>query len=140
MGAEGGAFAGKTLALMFSPTESSGVAEFYAIWITIFLLVNICWDILTPRTDGFHLSHLSEKVDTLFSATTFASSIYLLFTVFQQEQTVLSGSAKIPLIISAISGALVSIKYLCPYEIPARKKLPIDSIATEELPRVRGTG
>jgi TRAP-type C4-dicarboxylate transport system permease large subunit len=140
MGADGGGFAGRTFALMFSPTEASGVAEFYAIWITMFLLVNICWDIFTPRTGGFHLSHMSEKVDTLFSATTFASSIYLLLTVFQQEQTVLTGSAKIPLIISAISGALVSIKYLCPYEIPARKKLQIDPDAPDRLPRIRGTG
>lgn len=138
MGADGG-FAAKTLALLFSPTEASGVAEFYAIWITIFLLVNICWDIFTPRTGGFHLSHMSEKVDTLFSATTFASSIYLLLTVFQQQQTVLSGSAKIPLIISAISGALVSIKHLCPYEIPARKKLQIDLDTSTASPRIRGT-
>lgn len=124
--------AAKTLALLFSPSESSGVAEFYAIWITLFLLVNVGWDILTPRTASFHLSHISEKVDTLFSATTFASSFYLLLTIFQQTQTVLSGSAKVPLVISAFSGVLVSIKYLCPYEIPVRKRQPHE-------PEVRST-
>lgn len=113
---------GRILSLMFSPSIDSGVAEFYALWFTVFLAINIIWDIFTPRTDPFHLSHLSDKVDTLFSSTTFSSSLYLMLTVFQSETTALAGSSKVPLIISAFSGVLISIKYLCPYEIPARKK------------------
>lgn len=118
---------------MFSPNLASGVGEFYALWITLFVVVNVIWDILTPRTEPFHFSHLSEKVDTLFSSTTFASSLYLMLTVFQQETTILTGSSKVPLIISAFSGVLISIRYLCPYDIPARKRQQVGVPAT--LPR-----
>lgn len=126
MGAKLLELAGSLLRMLFTPSEASGVAEFYALWITMFLVANVLWDILTPRTEPFHLSHLSEKVDTLFSATTFSSSLYLLLTVFQQQTTTLTGSAKIPLIISAFSGVLVSLKYLCPYEIPVRSRRGIE--------------
>ncbi len=118
--------------MLFSPTEQSGVAEFYSIWMTLFLGVNIIWDVFSPRTEAFHFGHLSEKVDTLFSATTFSSSFYLLLTVFQNETTTLTGSAKIPLIISAFSGVLISFKYLCPYEIPVRKKKFLDQILDQD--------
>jgi hypothetical protein len=107
---------------MFVPTQDSGVGEFYALWMTLFVLINVAWDVLTPRTDPFHLVHLPEKVDTLFSATTFASSLFLLLTIFQKETLEISGASKVPIVISGISGLLISLRYLCPYEIPPRNK------------------
>jgi hypothetical protein len=110
--------------LLIFPLRSGAIAEFYALWITLFLAINIFWDIFSKRTEAFHPGHLSEKVDTLFSATTFASSLFLLLTLFHADELKFSGGEKVPLIIAGFSGVLVSVKYLCPYEIPERKKLP----------------
>ncbi len=120
MGGEDISFLAGLANLLFVPTQDSGVGEFYAIWMTLFVGANIVWDIFTPRTEPFHLAHLPEKVDTLFSATTFASSLFLFLTIFQKETLEISGAGKVPIVISGISGLLISLRYLFPYEIPPR--------------------
>jgi hypothetical protein len=117
----GVSFFSATADLLFRPGGSSGVTVFYAIWITIFLFVNIVWDIRSSNTGKFHIGHLSEKIDTLFSATTFASSLFLILAIFQDSLVSLAKDSQIPIFISGISGVLISLRYLCPYPIPTRQ-------------------
>jgi hypothetical protein len=105
----------------YAPANSAELAIFYAVWATLFVVVNVIWDIFTDETPKFHFVHVSEKVEVLFAATTFASSLLLVIGIFDDVILKLAGEAKVPIFLAGASGLLISLRQLCPYQIPARQ-------------------
>jgi hypothetical protein len=112
---------GAFLEHFYAPENTADLATFYAVWTTLFLIINVIWDILTKETPKFHFVHVSEKVEVLFAATTFASSLLLVIGIFDDVILKLAGDAKVPIFLAGASGVLVSLRQLCPYPIPGRQ-------------------
>jgi hypothetical protein len=104
---------------LFTPQATADIGVFYFLWVTIFLSVNIAWDIFTSKTPQFHLSMLKAKLSILHSATFFCSSLLLLLTIAEPNLWILAKETYVPIILAGISGILTSVPALCPYEVAA---------------------
>lgn len=107
-----------TIQSAFYPNDIGQLATYYLVWIVIYLTINTVWDIKSSHTPTFHISHLHRKVQTLYNAATFCSSLLLLIALFNVELRKLIGDALVPLVLAGFSGILIGLSGICPYEPP----------------------
>ncbi|HEY8064630.1 MAG TPA: hypothetical protein VIF40_07855 [Methylosinus sp.] len=89
---------------------------FYFFWIGLYVAINFVWDWRSPHTPPFHIAHISEKLSVLYNASTFASSVLLISSVFNAEVQKVAGDAVAPIVMAALSGFMVGLAGLSPYK------------------------
>ena len=104
------------LPFVLTPANPADLAVFYLFWISLFLGVNVAWDIATSRTPEFHLDRLKEKGDVLFSAASFCSSLLIIVSFLSMSVQQLSRDTMIPLILAGFSGLIRAFPAICPYK------------------------
>jgi hypothetical protein len=108
--------AAASFSFLFAPSNSAELATYYLLWISLFLGINVVWDIFTSRTPNFHLDRLTEKGDVLFSAASFCSSLLIIVGFFSHNVQQLSRDTMVPLILAGCSGLIKTIPAICPYK------------------------
>jgi hypothetical protein len=98
-----------------APTTRGQLTVCYLVWVSLFLTINIVWDIRTPRTPPFHLAGMKDKVPVAYDAATFCSSILIIAALVNESVRALDRDVTIPLVIAAFSGFLRAVPALCPY-------------------------
>jgi len=91
------------------PTDLDGVKLFYAIVIFGCLALNILWDIFSRKTEDFTAASLKGKIGVSYGASTLASSLLVLISVFHDGLALVLGEFWIPLLLAGIAGVLVSL-------------------------------
>jgi len=102
------------------PSSSRQLFIFYVAWISLFLAINLLWDVLSPLTPVFHLHRIRDKVGTLYAASTFCSSLLLLISLFDSDVATVAGDTLLPMIQAGMTGLLHSVGEICPYDSAAR--------------------
>lgn len=92
------------------------MAGFYFVWISVFLLVNVVWDINSPRTPPFHLHRMTEKYDVVYNAATFCSGLLILVALVSPTVAKLGKDTTVPLILAGIASLLRAVPAICPYK------------------------
>ncbi|MFY0621934.1 MAG: hypothetical protein JXQ89_09585 [Pelagimonas sp.] len=101
--------------IMFIPTTSEHLVHAYLLWMGLFFVVNVTWDILTKKTPKFHLHRLKDKTTLAMGATSFCSSSLLLGSLLSEKTATVVGATPVPTLIAGTVGILLSITALCPY-------------------------
>jgi hypothetical protein len=102
---------------MFAPAGPGDLGICYLIWIGIFIILNISWDIGTPKTKPFHIVKLKDKTGILHHGASFCSSLLLIVAIFDPKVWDLAKESYIPIILAGASGILTSIPAICPYKL-----------------------
>lgn len=123
---------GYILSCAFKPVSFSDLGAYYLFWITLFMMVNIVWDVATPHTDRFHFSFLKSKTTTAYAAATFSNSFIILLSSVQPEVAKIVGDAIAPLVLAGFIGVLHSISDICPYSPEAIKKVVSNTSSKSE--------
>jgi hypothetical protein len=105
-----------TLPYLLLPSDSGELAVYYLVWFSIFLTVNVGWDVLTKRTPRFHLDRFKDKGDVLFGASAFCSSLLILTGLISPGVQQLAKDTMVPLILAGFSGLIRALPSLCPYK------------------------
>lgn len=92
------------------------MAAYYFVWIAVFLLTNVVWDIRTKRTPVFHLDRLKDKSDVVYNAVAFCSSLLILVALVSPTVQGLGKDTTVPIILAGFSGLLRALPALCPYK------------------------
>jgi hypothetical protein len=108
------------LASAVHPSSAEELVAFYVGWISLFIGINLLWDVLSPRTPVFHLHNVRDKTGTLYAASTFSTSLLLLISPFDSEVKDLVGDTTLPIILAGMTGLFHSIGEICPYGPGAR--------------------
>ena len=103
------------LSYVFLPDDASHLTVYYLIWMGFFVGINTIWDILTPKTDSFHLSKMKDKVTVLHDAVSFCSSALIITAIMSPTVRQVAKDTTIPLVLAGASGILRSLPALCPY-------------------------
>lgn len=109
------------IACIFSPAEVSQVGIFYLFWMSLFVGINIIWDILSKKTGPFHPKKLKDKTSMAFAASTFCSSLIILLSIFQPSVAKAVGDAVAPLVLVGVIGLLNALGEICPHNISETK-------------------
>lgn len=104
---------------LFAPRIKSDLPIYYLIWIGLFVMTNILWDVGTHRTKRFHLIDVSKKLGIVHQGSFFCSSLLLIIAAFNHGVWQMTEESYIPILIAGISGILASIPALCPYKLDA---------------------
>lgn len=96
------------------PTSSSGLDLFYIFWVVMFIFIHVIWDIVSPETEQFDLKHLRGKIDVVFSAVTFVSSVALLESLINDQLFEILNTNRYPLVITSSCGIFVSLPGISP--------------------------
>ncbi|MGX1321800.1 hypothetical protein AB7M17_005253 [Bradyrhizobium sp. USDA 377] len=104
------------LAVVLLPSNSSELAAYYLFWISLYLIVNVIWDVKTKRTPAFHLDRFKEKGDVLFSASSFCSSLLILVGLLSPTVRQLGKDTIVPLALAGFSGLIRAVPAICPYK------------------------
>jgi hypothetical protein len=102
--------------VLIAPDDNSDAGFFFAFWAGLYVFINLGWDILTPKTPRFHLSHLDSKVGTLWNGVTFASSIMVVSSAFSPATRDFAGDQVAPLLLAGTAGLFVTLSAICPYK------------------------
>lgn len=113
--------------LAFFPSDVNQMTVFYLIWIGLFFSVNTIWDILTDKTPSFHIAMMKDKMDVLYGASTFCSSLLILIGLASPEVGKLSKDTILPLVLAGGAGLLRGLPALCPYK-PDFERKPVADI------------
>jgi hypothetical protein len=54
------------LANTFTPSDQGQLAVCFLFWVGLFLVVNVGWDIGTPKTPKFHIARMKDKVSVVY--------------------------------------------------------------------------
>ena len=101
--------------LLFKPHDIQSLTQFYFSWVLIYMMVHLVWDALSSITPKFSLRVLPLKINELYSSTTFATSVFYVVILFDLTNPLRTSDVFIfPLIISALSGFMVSLSVLPP--------------------------
>ena len=98
------------------------MSVYYLIWISIFFCINTIWDIITSKTPKFHIANMKDRMDVLYGASTFCSSLLILMGLVSPTVRQLSKDTIVPLILAGFAGILRGIPALCPYKPEAAEK------------------
>lgn len=101
---------------IFSPTGGQEALKFYFVWIVVYILCHIIWDIFSDQTEQFHLGKLASKISTLYSALTFANSLFLLTVILNGTWAEYVGEFEfsLALLMASLTGILVSMSEFSP--------------------------
>jgi hypothetical protein len=123
-----------TFYYMLTPQTVADVGVYYLLWMALFLIINVTWDVCTTKTEPFHIEKMKEKTSILHSAAFFCSSLLMLLTIIEPNVWALAKETYLPIILAGASGVLTSIPALCPYSGINELRSPIAS-ATAHLPK-----
>ena len=98
------------------PHDDKGIKVFYLIVMLVCVTINIVWDFASKHTPPFSMNRIGEKIPLLFSSTTIASSLLLIFAVFDDELTKALGEFWLPFLLAGGAGLMVSLKDLSPVQ------------------------
>ncbi|RVU14031.1 hypothetical protein [Methylobacterium oryzihabitans] len=112
----------------FFPSDVNQMTVFYLIWIGLFFIINTVWDIVTDKTPAFHIATMKDKMDVLYGASTFCSSLLILIGLVSPEVGKLSKDTILPLVLAGGAGILRGLPALCPYK-PEIERKPGESAA-----------
>lgn len=98
------------------PHTKGELVKFYFLWITVYMAIHMIWDAVTRHTPPFHFGSMGGKISTLFGASTLASSILLLTGLVDGITEKMIGDTVLPLLLAGMSGMLVGLSGLCPYD------------------------
>ena len=101
---------------LFCPSSSKQTAIFYTFWIFTYTIINLVWDITSKKTEVFQFGHLDRKINVLYNAASFASSLLVVISVFSEPVRKIAGDIMVPLLLAGISGVVISVSELCPYK------------------------
>lgn len=104
------------VAAAFAPQTSEQLLQSYLVWFAVFVLINVVWDIFTPKTPSFHMSRLKDKLSVAIGSTSFCSGLLIFSSAFNPATKVAVGNAPATLAIAAAAGILLSLSYICPYD------------------------
>lgn len=99
---------------VYFPDSKEEVGYFYLLWTLLYLATHILWDFLSKKTPPFELKNLKDDINILWSGTTIATSLLLLFAVPQPALLTVVGDITLPLIIAGMSGVLIALSNLQP--------------------------
>ena len=101
--------------LLFKLHDLQSLTRFYFAWSAIYMVVHLIWDALSSLTPKFSLRILTLKINELYSSTTFATSVFYVVILLDLTNPLRTNDVFIfPLIISALSGFMVSLAVLPP--------------------------
>ncbi|HAU5002868.1 hypothetical protein CDD79_02995 [Raoultella ornithinolytica] len=104
-----------------APQNAQELTRFYFILCIAYLVVHIILDVRCKETPPFSLDKLQYKMNEVYSSSTFATSAFFIVILFDIKNPLRTSDAFIfPLIISALTGFLISISAIMP------KKVKID--------------
>lgn len=112
--------------LAFFPSDVNQMTVFYLIWIGLFFSINTVWDIITDKTPSFHIAMMKDKMDVLYGASTFCSSLLILIGLASPEVGKLSKDTILPLVLAGGAGLLRGLPALCPYKPDFERKPAAD--------------
>ncbi|MFY0614537.1 MAG: hypothetical protein JXQ99_23605 [Hyphomicrobiaceae bacterium] len=124
---------GGWLALVFGvifPQDADGIKVFYLVVMVICVAINILWDFLSQYTPPFSIDRIGEKVPILFSSSTIASSLLLIFAVFDDGLTKALGEFWLPFLLAGGAGLMVSLKDLSPVQAYSNA---VQSLARQDM-------
>jgi hypothetical protein len=101
-------------AFVVRPGTRGELAQFYILWVLLYFIVHLVWDIVSSHTAPFEFRHLGNKLGVVFSGTTFATSLALLLGTMDPGLFKLLGSTTLPIVVAAYCGILVSVSQLSP--------------------------
>ena len=105
-----------TLRWAFSPSSSNELGIFYFLWMLLFLIINILWDIYSHHTENFNIRNISSKTSIVMHAATFSNSFLILLATIQPDVEKAAGDLKIPLIMAGMIGIMFSLSGLSPHD------------------------
>jgi hypothetical protein len=108
--------------IVLAPSDVNELMYFYLVWIVMFLLINIVWDIYSPNTPKFHFSEIGGKVTLLHPASFLCSSILIIVACINPQVWKLAEEIKIPILLTGISGILTSVSACCPYKASSKQQ------------------
>ncbi|MCW5699272.1 MAG: hypothetical protein KIT00_05485 [Rhodospirillales bacterium] len=104
----------KFISPVLVPASGQEVGFFYLFWIVLFVLIHVVWDAFSPETEPFHLGRLKGKIEILYAAANFSTSLLLIIAVCKPTMFKTLVDITLPIIFSAITGMLVSLSALSP--------------------------
>ena len=111
-----------TIKYTLFPADVGEMSVYYFIWISFFFIVNTAWDIFTPKTPAFHIANMKDRMDVLYGASTFCSSLLILMGLISPTVRQLSKDTIVPLVLAGFAGILRGLPALCPYKPEAERK------------------
>jgi len=100
---------------LFRPSDVPKLTIYYLVWIIGFFIINIAWDIITPRTPPFHIMRFRDKISVLHNAAAFSSSLLIIIALLSPDVEKIARDSIVPLVLAAAAGILMTIPALCPY-------------------------
>ncbi|PJI67136.1 hypothetical protein CUN64_17575 [Serratia sp. TKO39] len=80
-----------------------------------YVVINIVWDIFSKETGKFRVHDLQNKLNEVYSSTTFATSGFFLVMLCDMENPLRTSDAfLIPLVLAMLTGFLISIAAVAP--------------------------
>ena len=104
----------------FAPHNRGELATFYSVWFLLYCGIHIGWDACSKRTPKLELHHLKDKTGTLFSASTFCSSLLVVFSVWDTQVRNIATDYVVPFLITGGAGLFFAIGEISPYSKKAR--------------------
>jgi len=109
--------------ILFIPQTSEQLIQSYLLWLGLFCVVNVTWDILSRHTPKFHLHRMKDKTGMLMGATSFCSSALVLGSLLDANTAAVVGATPVPTIIAGSVGVFLNVTALCPYSEEAAKNI-----------------
>lgn len=98
------------------PQSSEQMLQTYLIWLVVFMVINVIWDILSPNTPPFHVNRLKDKIGVVVGSTSFSSGILIFSSAFDATTKTVVGSSPAALVVAGAVSLLLSASFLCPYD------------------------
>ncbi len=109
----------KEFSFLLWPEGGETLTTFYFCWMLIFLIVHFVWDWRSSKTPVFCVDRLKDRgVQTVYNASTFATSLLLLLALIHNSVVELLGDTSIPLLIAGFSGIIQSAIAIVPPKSP----------------------
>lgn len=106
---------GSMIASMFIPQSTEELVHAYLLWLAVFFVVNVVWDMMSSVTPKFHFLKLKSKTEVVLGSTSFCSSALLIGSLLNQQTATVVGGAPVPTVIAGAVGVIMSLSTLCPY-------------------------
>jgi len=102
--------------VLYAPNEAQEIPKYYLFWMSLYAGINLIWDYKSSRTANFHIGNLKHKVNVIYNAVTFASSLLLIMGFFDDVTRKLASDTYIPILTASLAGLFITISGLCPYD------------------------
>ena len=108
------------------PSDVAEMSVYYLFWIVFFFAINTTWDVITDKTPKFHIANMKDRMDVLYGASTFCSSLLILIGLVSPTVKQLSKDTVVPLVLAGFAGLLRGLPALCPYKPEAEGRAGVN--------------